>query len=43
MKLASGTLPHAAWNLGEVVGLHGLTSLLPLGAVWLAAGLLLLL
>jgi hypothetical protein len=42
-RLRGGTLPHAAWNLGELAGLHGLPSLLPLGVVWLAAGLLLLL
>lgn len=33
---------HAAWNLGEVVGLRGLTSLLPLLALWVLAALLLL-
>ena len=42
-RLRGGTLPHAAWNLGEVAGLHGLPSLLPLVTVWLLAGLLLLL
>jgi hypothetical protein len=30
--------PHAAWNLGEKAGLHGLGSLVPLGLL-LAAGL----
>ena len=25
---------HAGWNLGELVGLHGLPTLLPLGLVW---------
>jgi hypothetical protein len=29
---------HASWNLGEIAGLHGLPSFLPLGAVWIAAG-----
>jgi hypothetical protein len=29
----------AAWNLGEIIGLHGLVSLIPLALVWiLAAG-----
>jgi hypothetical protein len=31
-------IPHASWNLGEIAGLHGLTSLFPLAAVWIAAG-----
>lgn len=34
-------MPHAAWNLGEIAGLHGLPSLIPLGLVWLAAAVLL--
>jgi hypothetical protein len=34
---------HVAWNLGEVAGLRGLTSLLPLLAVWTIVALLLLL
>ena len=34
---------HAAWNLGEVAGLHGRASLIPLGVVWVAAGALLVL
>jgi hypothetical protein len=33
---------HAAWNLGQIAGLHGHTSLLPLGAIWIAAAALLL-
>ncbi|HEX7140655.1 MAG TPA: hypothetical protein VF219_22575 [Vicinamibacterales bacterium] len=33
-------IPHAAWNLGELMGLQGLVSLLPLAIVWLAALLL---
>lgn len=41
--LRGGGDPHAAWNLGEIAGLHGLISLLPLLAVWAAAALLLLL
>jgi hypothetical protein len=36
-------IPHAAWNLGEIAGLQGHASLLPLGAVWIAGGLLLFL
>src|SRR5204863_122846 len=36
-RLRGGSLPHAAWNLGEVAGLHGLPSLLPLIGVWIAA------
>ena len=34
---------HAGWNLGELAGLHGLPSLLPLGVVWLVAAVVLLL
>jgi hypothetical protein len=33
-------IPHAAWNLGEIAGLQGLVSLLPLAVAWLAALLL---
>jgi hypothetical protein len=33
---------HAAWNLGEVMGLRGLVSLLPLLALWCLAALLML-
>ena len=36
-------LPHAAWNLGEVVGLSGLWSLIPLVAMWAAVAILLVL
>jgi hypothetical protein len=35
-------VPHAAWNLGEVAGLRGHASLVPLGVVWIAAAALLL-
>ena len=42
-RLRGGTVPHAAWNLGELAGLHGLLSLVPLAALWLGAALLLLL
>ena len=42
-RLRGGTVPHAAWNLGEVAGLHGHASLLPLGIVWALALALLLL
>ena len=41
--LRGGGDAHAAWNLGEIAGLHGLISLLPLLAVWATAALLLLL
>jgi hypothetical protein len=34
---------HAAWNLGQIAGLHGHMSLAPLGVVWIAAAALLLL
>jgi hypothetical protein len=37
-RLRGGSLPHAAWNLGELAGLRGLPSLLPLGLVWVLAG-----
>ena len=39
--LRGNTVPHAAWNLGEIAGLHGLPSLWPLAAVWVIAGVLL--
>jgi hypothetical protein len=42
-RLRGGTIPHAAWNLGEIAGLHGRASLLPLAAIWIAAAALLLL
>ena len=32
---------HASWNLGQLAGLHGLASLLPLLAIWCLAALLL--
>lgn len=41
-RLRGGTEHHYAWNLGEVAGLHALSSLLPLMAVWIAAAALLL-
>ena len=41
--LRGGGDSHAAWNLGEIAGLHGLISLLPLLAVWVIAALVLLL
>jgi hypothetical protein len=41
--LRGGGDPHAAWNLGELGGLHGLPSLLPLALVWAVAIVLLLL
>ena len=39
-KLRGHVVSHDAWNLGEKLGLSGLTSLLPLGAVWLACAVL---
>jgi hypothetical protein len=30
-------IPHASWNLGELMGLQGLASLLPLALIWTAA------
>jgi hypothetical protein len=39
--LRGGGDPHAAWNLGELAGLRGLASLLPLALIWAAAALLL--
>jgi hypothetical protein len=41
--IRSGGDPHAAWNLGELAGLRGLSSLLPLVFFWVVAGALLLL
>jgi hypothetical protein len=41
--LRGGGDPHAAWNLGELAGLHGLPSLVPLALVWAVAAVLLLL
>jgi hypothetical protein len=40
-RLRGNQVPHAAWNLGEIAGLHGHMSLVPLGLVWAAAALLL--
>lgn len=37
-RLRGRKLPHAAWNLGEKLGLRGHASLLPLAAIWAAAG-----
>jgi hypothetical protein len=42
-RLRGGGDPHAAWNLGELAGLRGLPSLLPLAFIWIAAAFLLLL
>ncbi len=41
--LRGGGDPHAAWNLGELAGLHGLPSLLPLAFIWVAAATVLIL
>jgi hypothetical protein len=40
-NLRGGRIPHAAWNLGEVAGLHGHASLIPLLLVWIVAAVLL--
>jgi hypothetical protein len=36
-RLRGNQVPHASWNLGEIAGLHGLPSLLPLALMWLVA------
>ncbi len=41
-QLRGGSIPHAAWNLGEVAGLHGHLSLVPLGVIWVVAAAALL-
>ena len=38
-RLRGGSLPHAAWNLGELVGLRGHLSLAPLVLFWGGAAL----
>jgi hypothetical protein len=40
--LRGGGDPHAAWNLGELAGLRGLLSLLPLATIWIVAAAILL-
>jgi hypothetical protein len=40
--LRGGGDPHAAWNLGELAGLRGLPSLLPLAVIWAIAAAFLL-
>jgi hypothetical protein len=40
-NLRGGRIPHAAWNLGELAGLHGHASLIPLLLVWIVAAVLL--
>ena len=42
-RLRGGVVPHAAWNLGELAGLRGLSSLVPLLIIWAVAAWLLLL
>lgn len=42
-QLRGHVLPHASWNLGELAGLNGLASLVPLCLILLAAALWLLL
>ena len=41
-SLRHNPLNHAAWNVGELMKLHGLASLVPLGVVWGVAALALL-
>jgi hypothetical protein len=41
--LRGNQVPHASWNLGEIAGLHGRRSLVPLLLVWAGAGLILVL
>jgi hypothetical protein len=41
-RLRGRQVPHAAWNLGEIAGLHGHLSLVPLELMWAAAAWLLL-
>jgi hypothetical protein len=42
-RLRNNPALHAGWNLGELAGLHGRLSLLPLGVVWVVAVPILLL
>lgn len=42
-RLLGGRTTHYAWNLGEIAGLHGLPSLVPLLVVWIIAAVVLLL
>jgi hypothetical protein len=37
-ELEAAGVPRAAWNLGQVVGLNGFMSLVPLFMMWIAAG-----
>ena len=37
-RLRGGTIPHEAFNLGELMGLRGRASLLPLLGLWALAG-----
>jgi hypothetical protein len=34
-------VPRAAWNLGEIAGLRGHATLVPLALVWIAGGVFL--
>jgi hypothetical protein len=36
-NLRGGRIPHAAWNAGEIVHLHGYASLWPLATLWVIA------
>jgi len=37
-ELEAAGVPRAAWNLGQLIGLHGFVSLLPLASIWIVAG-----
>jgi hypothetical protein len=37
-ELESAGVPRASWNLGQLIGLNGFTSLLPLALAWITAG-----
>jgi len=41
-QMRGNQIPHAAWNLGEIMGLRGHASLLPLAAIWVAGALALI-
>jgi hypothetical protein len=38
-RLRGGTVPHASWNLGQIMGLRGLASLVPLVLIWIATAI----
>jgi hypothetical protein len=37
-RLRGRSIPHDAWNLGELMGMRGLPSLAPLVIIWMALG-----